>query len=63
MLYYTVMQSQFAKGKVSTEVVRVVDSYTKYGVRGWLNNNYLGIDWFNSEKEARNEARRLAQLG
>ena len=47
MLYYTVMQSQFAKGKVSTEVVRVVDSYTKYGVRGWLNNNYLGIDWFN----------------
>ena len=63
MLYYTVMQSQFAKGKVSTEVVRVVDSHAKYGVRGWLNNNYLGIDWFNSEKEARNEARRLAQLG
>ena len=63
MLYYTVMQSQFAKSKVSTEVVRVVDSHAKYGVRGWLNNNYLGIDWFNSEKEARNEARRLAQLG
>lgn len=60
--YYTVMQSQFTKGKVTTEVVREIKPGTKFGVRGWFESSYLGVDWFSSEKEARQEARRLVNI-
>ncbi len=61
MSYRTVMQTQFTKGPVSTEVVEDQDK-TRYGVRAWYQDSYLGVDWFNSEKEARNEARRLVNV-
>jgi len=62
MSYYTVMQTQFTKGPVTTEVVREVKPNTKFGVRAWFDDSYLGVDWFDSEKEARNEARRLVNI-
>jgi len=55
------MQTQFTKGSISTEVVEKLDA-TRYGVRAWYQDLYLGVDWFNSEKEAKNEARRLVNV-
>lgn len=64
MSYYTVSQSQFTKGGITTEVVRtMVDSSSyEYGVRAWFKEDYLGIDWYKTEKEARAEARRIINL-
>jgi len=59
--YYTVMQSQFTKGPVTTEIVKEL-SGERFGVRGWFNDSYLGVDWFNNEREARTEAKRLTGL-
>lgn len=62
MSYYTVNQTQFTKGPVTTEVVRSIGENASYGVRAWFSDSYLGVDWFSSEKEAKNEARRIVNV-
>lgn len=62
MSYRTVSQTQYTKGPVTTEVVEDMNTQSRFGVRAWFEDAYLGVDWFNTEREARNEARRLINI-
>lgn len=62
MSYRTVSQTQYTKGPVTTEVVEDLNAQSRFGVRAWFEDSYLGVDWFNTEREARNEARRLINI-
>jgi hypothetical protein len=60
--YRTVSQTQFTKGKVTTEVVENLGDTPRFGVRAWFGESYLGVEWYITEREARMEARRLINI-
>ena len=60
--YRTVSQTQYTKGKITTEVVEGLSASPRFGVRAWFGDSYLGVEWYITEREARTEARRLINI-